>query len=241
MGSAIIEGFFGLELAGDGLTLQPRLGLNDGYIRVYQPATDRYAAYTYDWDQNVIELNYGTNAEGAVAVKVLKLKSEHVNQVTVDDSPIEFETETVGNDTYTVFNVPGGQHKIEILKGQPLIQPASVEVSASAGENSLPADPEPATPSIAPNPVTPPELPSTPAESSPETEGVSKGDVLSMASPNADEIDAASEPGAPDSIATRNARQTRSDFFRFAGGSLVILICLELMVILAIRRRAGLG
>ena len=48
MGSAIIEGFFGVELNGQGLTLQPRLGLNDGFIRVYQAATDRYAAASGD-------------------------------------------------------------------------------------------------------------------------------------------------------------------------------------------------
>ena len=80
------------------------------------------AAYTYDWDQDVTKFNYGTNTKGLVTIKVLKLRSEHINSVTIDGRSVEFETETVGNDTYTVFSGPSGQHSIEISKGQPLAQ-----------------------------------------------------------------------------------------------------------------------
>ncbi|HXV96876.1 MAG TPA: trehalase family glycosidase, partial [Anaerolineae bacterium] len=152
MGSAIIEGFFGVELNGQGLTLQPRLGLNDGFIRVYQAATDRYAAYSYDWDQNITRIDYGTNAADPVQMKVLKLRSEQVRAVTIDGQPVEFETETIGHDTYTVFTAPSGQHSLEIAKGQPLVQPAAVEVEAGptqAGASAIAS--EPTRPSTAPN------------------------------------------------------------------------------------------
>lgn len=145
VGSAIIEGLFGIQLNGGGLTLQPRLGLNDGYIRVYQPATDRYAAYSYDWSQNVTRLNYGTNAKGAVLIKILKLQSEQVNAVTVDSHPVAFGLETVGNDTYVAFTAPEGQHTIEIIKGQPVVaEPVAASETEQLNASS-------SGPSLAPN------------------------------------------------------------------------------------------
>lgn len=161
MGSAIIKGFFGVELTGQGLILQPRLGLNDGYIRVYQPATDRYVAYTYDWDQNVTQFNYGTNANGSIIIKALKLRSEQISQVTINGQPIEFATETIGNDTYTVFAAPAGQHKIEIIKGHPLAQVAATKgdapITSAAAADEAPAPIPVERP--APNLVTPPHAP----------------------------------------------------------------------------------
>jgi hypothetical protein len=117
MGSAIIEGFFGVELDADGLTLQPRLELNDGFIRVYQRATDRYAAYRYDWDQELIRLDYGTNVSEPVVIKVLTSRPEQILEVILDGGSIAFTIETVGNDTYIRFTGPPGQHSVELVKG----------------------------------------------------------------------------------------------------------------------------
>ena len=119
MGSAIIEGFFGLKLDGNGLTIQPRLGLYDGFIRVYQPATDRYAAYEYDWGQDAISIDYGTNATGAIRVMVLQRPFETIQAVTLDDAPIDFTRATIGHDTYIVFSAPPGQHRLQLLKTSP--------------------------------------------------------------------------------------------------------------------------
>ncbi len=148
MGSAIIEGFFGVQLTGHGLTLQPRLGLNDGYIRVYQPATDRYAAYSYDWDQDITRLNYGTNSGGTITLKVLKLRSEQVSKVTTDGHPVEFETIKVGNDTYTVFSAPGGRHRVEIIKNEAL----ALDFAPPAAK-ALPTDSSSTAPAIVRNAV----------------------------------------------------------------------------------------
>jgi len=229
MGSAIIEGFFGVELDGRGLTLQPRLGLNDGYIRVYQAATDRYAAYSYDWDQDVTRFDYGTNAADPVTVKVLKLRSEQIRTVTIDGRPVEFEAETIGHDTYTVFSAPSGQHRIEIVKGQPLVQPAAVAVEAAP---ALPLTPEPTRPSIAPNLASPPAVTPVP-DSAPAEPDSADPAVAAAVSP--DET-AASSSVTDSHPASERTRQHRNAFFRFIGASLAILISLLLMVLVGLRR-----
>jgi hypothetical protein len=241
MGSAIIEGFFGVELNGQGVTLQPRLGLNDGFIRVYQAATDRYAAYSYDWDQNITRLDYGTNAAEPVQVKVLKLRSEQVNAVTVDGQPLTFETEKVGNDTYIVFTVPSGQHRVELNKGQPLVQPAALQVEAAATPiNPAHKAAEPPRASVSPNLAPTPE-PSAPAEAAqpnllPETAAQPTDAVVADLSPDqtkASTLDPASQ--------SERMRYNRHGFFRFIGVSLVITTSMMLLVLVALRRVGGLG
>ncbi|MEW5961263.1 MAG: trehalase family glycosidase, partial [Chloroflexota bacterium] len=239
MGSAIIEGFFGLELAGNGLTMQPRLGLNDGFIRVYQPATDRYAAYSYDWDQDVTRLDYGTNAQGVVMVKVLKLRSEQVRQVTIDGRAVEFESETGGHDTYTVFDAPGGQHRIELVKGQPAVQPAAVEVEAKPVTEA----PRPSVaPNFIPSPTEPlPARPPAEAASSPEANFDSAQDTRSepLALTGDPQPAEALTPARP--AAAGRAAEIRLAFLKFASVALIILTSLALMVLAAIRRLNGLG
>lgn len=215
MGSAIIEGFFGVELAGNGLTMQPRLGLNDGFIRVYQPATDRYAAYSYDWDQDVTQIDYGTNAGGSITVKVLKLRSENIRTVTIDDRPVQFQTETVGHDTYIVFSAPGGRHTLKLVKGN---APRPVRAEEAPPPEPV-TTPEPARPGIAPN------LSGTAAANP------------TLASPD----DAPRPPSPAQAIAARNSRETRLAVLQFASASLIILTSLALMVLVAIRRLTGLG
>lgn len=236
MGSAIIEGFFGVELDGNGLILQPRLGLNDGYIRVYQAATDRYAAYSYDWNQNITRIDYGTNAADPVRAKVLKLRSEHINAVTIDGQPVEFKAEIVGHDTYTVFTAPSGQHSIEIAKGQPLVQPAAVEVeveTSPAPVSRTASAPEPTASNLAPPP--------TVAQQALESEPAPTDEVASAATLTDNKAQEAGPVASASHLAGEKTQQNRHDFFRFIGISLVILTSLLLMVLVALRRVVGLG
>jgi hypothetical protein len=227
MGSAIIEGFFGVSLTGQGLTLQPRLGLNDGYIRVYQAATDRYVAYSYDWDQDMIKFDYATNAGGAVTVKALKLRSEYIRTVTIDDAPVEFKTEEVGLDTYTVFTAPGGQHTIEIVKGQPLAQilPAA---TSEPGPRSTPKIGQQAvpTPNIAINAIAP-------------VHAVSNQDIPAQLDLSSGE--AVAETAPTQHLAAQSTHEKRLAFIRFISVLLIILTCLALLVLIALRRLNGLA
>jgi len=216
MGSAIIEGFFGVELSGQGLTLQPRLGLNDGYIRVYQPATDRYAAYSYDWDDDVIRLNYGTNATGAITIKALKLRSEQIARVTIDGHPVQFETETVGQDTYTVFYGPGGRHNVEIIKEQPLAQVVSTEKTEATDSNAAHPETPEAGPPTAPNSVSPPKTNADPQPVAPNTPA--PGQVVQ-----------------PAPLKTEGPNDSMLVFIQLISTILVIITCLALVGLIAIR------
>jgi len=213
-----------VELDGRGVILQPRLGLNDGFIRVYQPATDRYAAYSYDWDQDITTLDYGTNTTEPVLVKVLKLRSERVSQVTVDGRPAEFKAETIGRDTYTAFTAPTGQHHIEIIKGQPVIQTAAVAV------NSTPAILASPTPVAQPTPT--PALAAARVE--PATTAVTAGSGQTV-----DPSPAKPQPIATLSLAAKNARAGRQAVLQFISAGLIVLMSLLLLVLVALRRVAG--
>ena len=222
MGSAIIEGFFGVALTGQGLTLQPRLGLNDAYVRVYQPTTDRYAAYSYDWDQDITKFNYGTNSKGLVTFKVLKLRSEHINNVTIDGHTVEFESETVGNDTYTVFSGPSGQHSIDIHKGQPLAQVVAPAVAPTASSETSAQVTTSPTRSIAQNLVTPPET------------------VVDQEQANLDQSSANQTTPIGETIISSRSRN-RLIIIQVASVALVVFTCLALMGLAVIRRLGALN
>jgi hypothetical protein len=152
MGDAIIGGFFGIEMNGEGLILQPRLGLTDGFIRVYQPATDRYAAYRYDWDQDVVKIAFGTNTAEPILLKVLTSRPEQIINVTLDGQPVEFNTEAVGNDTYVAVSGPTGEHSLEIVTRAPSSEPVAGDTSpgeASSAASALP-NPEPPPETVVP-------------------------------------------------------------------------------------------
>ena len=226
MGSAIIESFFGLQLIGSGLTMHPRLGLNDGYIRIYQPATDRYAAMSYDWNQKVTKIGYGTNAKGLVELKVLKLRSEQINVVNIDDHPIPFTLETIGQDSYIVFTAPTGQHRIDIIKGAPAKQPDnqiadSNETTAQEGavtqtEWSITKR---ETPSVAPNSIVP------------RNGGGLNRDDMGEADDHITLADPMSNP-----IAARNAREAWTALLNFISTGLIILTSLILIGLVILRR-----
>ncbi|MBN1220470.1 MAG: hypothetical protein JXM69_16205 [Anaerolineae bacterium] len=239
MGSAIIEGLFGVELDGSGLILQPRLGLNDGYIRAYQPATDRYAAYTYDWDQDTVGIDYGTNAGESVTVKVLKLRSEYIREVAVDGRPVEFAMETIGHDTYTVFTAPAGQHNLKIIKGQALAQAAAVEVPAD--QSATPVAESPAK-SIVSNPATAPQEIPLEQESAVQSSSEPPRPTEDVAGNSVAHVDQEQTSPLPtESVTAANTHEMRQAILRFLSAGLIGLMSLLMLVLVALRRAAGLS
>jgi hypothetical protein len=220
MGSAIIEGFFGIDMNRAGLALQPRLGLNDGFIRVYQPATDRYAAYTYDWDQHVIKIDYGTNVPEPITLKVLQSEARLDSEVRLDGQAVEFGIETIGDDSYLVFFGPGGQHSVEITRAPapvqeqaPVSPPAPVDITSAAAD----------------------EQPAAAGEASVEDR---RPGSAAVSQPGEDELPAPPHAGAgTGTTAVIGAWTVDLAMARCASGALVIFSALGLVALILLRPR----
>ena len=225
MGSAIIEGFFGMNLSGAGLTLQPRLGLNDGFIRVYQPATDRYAAYRYDWDQDVIKIDYGTNATQPVAIEVLTLRPEKATAVTLDGQPVAFNIETVGNDAYVVLAGPTGQHSLEIVQRSPSPKTAAGDEDRASLDTGINSNPEPSVEAVVP--AQPPTI-ETPSETNSRNESLA-GQFDSF---EGTEI---TRPNSGNPLEA--AWESQLKLVHFVGTGLVVLAGLGLIALIMLRSR----
>ena len=111
-GEAVIAGLFGVNIDRHGVELKPRLGTEPGFIRAYQPSSDRYAAYRYTPQPNMLYLDYGTDGPAPVRVGLLLPPGRHVQQLTLDGNAIPYREETVGQDTYALAEVPVGIHRL---------------------------------------------------------------------------------------------------------------------------------
>jgi Tol biopolymer transport system component len=116
MGEAIIAGLFGVHLNKDEVKLAPRLGFNDGYIRVYQPATDLYVAYRYTWKDKVATMEYGSNHTAPIQVRLLLPLNQPVATVALDGQAVAYTLERIGADTYLVLTAPPGRHQIIVTQ-----------------------------------------------------------------------------------------------------------------------------
>ncbi len=114
IGEAIIRGFYGLDLERRGVVLGPRLGKHPGYVRVYQPATDRYAAYNYAYLGERVVLDYGTNHPGPLTVKALLPAGSEVERAEIDGQETSYTIERVGEEAYCVLSAPVGIHRAVI-------------------------------------------------------------------------------------------------------------------------------
>jgi hypothetical protein len=114
VGEAIFAGLYGVNLTRDGLRLEPRLGVHNGDVRVYQSATDRYAAYRYTYASDSITLRYGTNAGGDVQLRVLIPSGKLVQGVRIGATDVAQRRETVGQDVFVVFRGPSGIQTVTI-------------------------------------------------------------------------------------------------------------------------------
>lgn len=113
MGEAIIAGLFGVRLDQSGVELAPRLGPYEGYIHVYQPATDLYAAYRYNWKDGVATMNYGTNHTDPIRLRILlPFADRPVTTVALDGQAVAYTMERSGADTYVVLTAPPGKHQV---------------------------------------------------------------------------------------------------------------------------------
>jgi len=121
LAEAIIGGLYGVSLDRQGVVLSPRLSHQDGYVRVYQPATDIYAAYDYRVTAGGIVLEYGCNDEQPLTLRMLLPAGTAIQGLAFDAGALEvvYAIEVVGDDTYCVLKVPSGLHRLELRLTRP--------------------------------------------------------------------------------------------------------------------------
>jgi hypothetical protein len=116
VGQAIVEGLFGVDFRGSEVRLTPRLGERSGGVRVYEPATDLYAAYEYQASDRYVGLQYGSNSPTALSVRLpVTWLDPSVARLDGNDLlPVVFERS--GQDVVAVLTVPSGTHKIDLFR-----------------------------------------------------------------------------------------------------------------------------
>ena len=73
LAGALLEGYFGVRLSRNGLSLEPRLGADSGAVHLNLPAAGLFAGYEYQYleDQKKITLSFNSNSAGEGPVTIL--------------------------------------------------------------------------------------------------------------------------------------------------------------------------
>ncbi|HET6317397.1 MAG TPA: hypothetical protein VFG86_13130 [Chloroflexota bacterium] len=114
VGQAVVEGLFGVDMVGRDVRLTPRLDDMRGGVRVYEPATDLYAAYEYEASPRRVSLQYGSNSPNALSVR-LPVRWRDGTRARLDGRdmlPINYER--VGDVLLANVTVPSGTHRVDL-------------------------------------------------------------------------------------------------------------------------------
>ena len=116
LGQCIIEGYFGVYLSHDNLEIKPRLDNSSGSICLYEPATDVWVSYNYtSFQNNTINLTYVSNFQNSGKISVLVPDEKAVSKILVDNAPVPYSIDKIGNDTYVSFITDFKLHECEII------------------------------------------------------------------------------------------------------------------------------
>ena len=116
MGQAVVQGLFGVDISGREVRLTPRLHEVDGRIRVYEPATDTYAAYEYTSSPQRVSTQYGTNSPAAVSVRLPVLWRDASLRVLDGRDVLPVFYERVGEEHVASVVVPSGTHRVDLQR-----------------------------------------------------------------------------------------------------------------------------
>ena len=125
MGKALFEGYFGINLRHNHLSIEPKLGKESGQIHVYQPANDIFVTYEYSFDESEgqLSLSYNSNFSEKGTLRILnpwfvedneKKKLGKNLMVLLDGKKIDFFIETKNKDTYIVILTDFNPHTLEL-------------------------------------------------------------------------------------------------------------------------------
>ncbi len=127
LSKAIYEGFFGIKLQEDALSLEPKLGNESAKVHVHLPVSDKFIAYIYTFDKakNRVRLEYNSNYSQKGSIKILSpwdsteenMDTSKTNfMVTIDGQSVDFWLERKNQDGYIVLRTDFQNHVLEIGK-----------------------------------------------------------------------------------------------------------------------------
>jgi hypothetical protein len=130
MGKALFEGYFGINLRHNHLSIEPKLRKDSAKIHIYQPATDIYVAYQYVFDEknNKLTLDLNSNFPQKGIIKTLipwsrspdkKPHLEKLFNVFIDGKKIKHRLERKNEDIYIVIESDFNSRRLEILCLEP--------------------------------------------------------------------------------------------------------------------------
>ncbi len=117
LGQALVEGYFGVRLERDSLSLEPRLGTDNGRVHVDLPACGRFAAYEYECNEagRKLTLRYASDVPGRGEIRILSpwpLRPEAKDgkkvqtpqlEVKLDGRTVPYRIEAVVEDDFIII------------------------------------------------------------------------------------------------------------------------------------------
>lgn len=121
LAAALIEGYFGVSLSGDSLTLAPRLRREDGKIHAHLPAAGCYAAYEYSFDEaaKALTMAYASDIAGRGEIRILNPFGTAGLEASLDGAPALFQRVRSDADEYLVFRTDFRPHTLAIREKKP--------------------------------------------------------------------------------------------------------------------------
>jgi hypothetical protein len=127
MGKALFEGYFGIDLGYNHLSIEPKLGKESGNIYIYQPTNEFFVAYDYTYDESneKLSMKYSSNHTQKGTIKILNPWPELVEDFENMDRKLDilfdgnrgtYRIETKNQDVLIIFETDFDNHVIEISK-----------------------------------------------------------------------------------------------------------------------------
>ena len=125
MGKALFEGYLGIKMSWDEMSIEPKLGRESAHVYIYQPANDRFVAYDYSYDENAekITLSFESNFPEKGTLKLLNPwvfpgdKEDHTTplEVFLDGKETKYERESKNQDGFILISTDFRRHTVEII------------------------------------------------------------------------------------------------------------------------------
>jgi hypothetical protein len=122
MGQSVVDGLFGVQIVGKEVRLTPRLDDMSGGVRIYEPATDVYAAYEYQATERGEAVQYGSNSPTALSIRLPVLWRGQTRAQLDNKNWLPITYLRSGEMLVGTVIVPSGTHQVtmfEVSAGRP--------------------------------------------------------------------------------------------------------------------------